>query len=203
METLGGKIRQRRQQHKLTLAQLSKKTGLSKGFLSQIERNLSQPSITSLKKIAIQLGISVVNLSADDDNDRLWEYRPYVGDKLRNKFIYNKDIRIVPADRRKSFSLPGSKVTYELLTPDMNRQLEIMYLQISEGETSGDEPMIDPPGEKCGIVLQGTIEVRIGDEVYQLEEGTSICYPSDLPHWWRGLEGDPIKVIWVLTPPSF
>jgi len=203
METLGGKIRHRRQQRKLTLAQLSDKTGLSKSFLSQIERDLSQPSITSLKKIAIQLGISVVKLFTEGNNNGLWEYRRYFGNELINDSKYNKNIRIVTADRRKSVTLPGSQVTYELLTPDMNRQLEIMYLQISEGETSGDEPMIDPPGEKCGIVLQGTIEVRIGDEIYQLNEGTSICYPSDLPHWWRGIKGDPIKVIWVLTPPSF
>lgn len=203
MESVGERIRQRRQQHKLTLAQMSKKTGLSKSFLSQIERNLSQPSITSLKKIAIHLGISVVKLFTDDNHNKLWEYSRCVGNKLINNSIYNRYVQKVPAERRKSCTLPGSNVTYELLTPDMNRQLEIMYLQISEGDSSGNEPMIDPPGEKCGIVLQGTIEIRIGDEVYQLKDGDSICYPSDLPHWWRGLEGDPIKVIWVLTPPSF
>ena len=78
MEKIGEKIRQQRQKHKLTLDELAKSTGLSKSFLSQIERNLSQPSITSLKKIALRLGISVVNLFKDSrNNDQLWEYSRY------------------------------------------------------------------------------------------------------------------------------
>ena len=204
MEELGDRIRQQRQKHKLTLDQLSTRTGLSKSFLSQIERNLSQPSITSLKKIALQFGISVMNFFTDNrNNDQLWEYSRYFDDKTNDRRIYNKDVQVVLAGRRKGLTLPGSDVTYELLTPDLNRQLEVMYLRISKGDISGDEPMVDPPGEKCGIILKGTLEVTVADEVHQLHEGDSICYPSDVPHSWRGLEGNPIEVIWILTPPSF
>ena len=58
--------------------------------------------------------------------------------------------------------LPGSNVVYELLTPDLNRQIEVMYLRFSEEENSGDEPMTDPPGEKFGFVLKGSLEMNVG-----------------------------------------
>jgi transcriptional regulator with XRE-family HTH domain len=62
MENLGERIRDERRRRRLTLEKLSQKTGLSKSFLSQVERGLAQPSVSSLKKIAFQFGISVVNL---------------------------------------------------------------------------------------------------------------------------------------------
>ena len=204
MEDIGDKIRKERLRRKLTLEQLSKRTGLSKSFISQVERNLAQPSVTSLKKIAQQFGISVVNFFADEKNNHnLWGYgRPYqeMADK---SIVYNREVRLVRSHRRKGVTLPGCNVHYEVLTPDLNRQLEAMYMRIAKGETSGDEPMIDAPGEKFGIVLKGVLEFRVGDDVFQLNAGDSICHPADATHWWRGLDGDPIEVIWVQTPPSF
>ena len=201
---LGKKIRTERQKRKLTLENFSQMTGLSKSFLSQVERGITEPSITSLKKIAKQLGFSVVNLFQNGDTlNSSWEYHNApvrVQDKGTN---YVEKAEVVRADKRKRFALPGSKVMYDLLTPDMNRQLEVMYMRVSEGENSGDQPMLDPPGEKVGLVLKGSIEVSVGTEVYQLREGDSIYYPANIPHSWRALEGDSIEVVWILTPPSF
>ena len=201
---LGKKIRNERQKRKLTLENFSQMTGLSKSFLSQVERGITEPSITSLKKIAKQLGFSVVNLFQNGDTlNSSWEYHSApvrVQDKSMN---YVEKAEVVRADKRKRFALPGSKVMYDLLTPDMNRQLEVMYMRVSEGENSGEQPMLDPPGEKVGLVLKGCIEVSVGTEVYQLSEGDSIYYPANIPHSWRALEGDSIEVVWILTPPSF
>lgn len=62
MESLGDAIRDERRKRKLTLERLSEKTNLSKSFLSQVERGLTQPSISSLKKIAQEFAINVVDL---------------------------------------------------------------------------------------------------------------------------------------------
>jgi quercetin dioxygenase-like cupin family protein len=78
-----------------------------------------------------------------------------------------------------------------------------MYMRIAPGEHSGEEPMIDLPGEKFGLVLQGSLEVRVREEVQQLKAGDSVYFPSHLPHAWRGVGKEPIEVIWVLTPPRF
>lgn len=201
---LGKKIRKERQNRQLTLEKFSQMTGLSKSFLSQVERGITEPSITSLKKIAKQFGFSVVNLFQNGDTlNANWQYRNAPIRYPEKTMNYVEKAEVVRADKRKRFALPGSKVMYDLLTPDMNRQLEVMYMRVSEGENSGEQPMIDPPGEKVGLVLKGSIEISVGSEVYQLKEGDSIYYPANIPHSWRALKGDPIEVVWILTPPSF
>lgn len=204
MEDIGQQIRKERLRNRFTLEQLSQRTGLSKSFLSQIERGLAQPSVASLKKIALELGISVVRLFMEEGNgEDLWKRFLSFGEKVETKKQYSQDTKVVRADRRKGVTFPGSQVIYEVLTPDLNRQLEVMYMRISENQSSGDEPMIDPPGEKFGLVLRGTIEVYVGKNRYELGIGDTISHPADVPHSWRGLKGDPIEVIWVLTPPTF
>jgi len=204
MENLGQRIREERRKRNLTLEQLSQKTNLSKSFLSQIERGLAQPSVSSLKKIALQFGISVVNLFTNDtSNHNSFGHLPIINKNRGNEVPYVEDVKIVRANRRKSLTLPGSKVSYDLLTPDLNRHLEVMYLRTDPTENSGDDPVIDPPGEKFGLVLKGTLEVRVRDDIYQLQPGDSIYFPSNVPHSWRGKGRDPIEVIWVLTPPWF
>jgi len=201
MENLGERIREERRRRKLTLEQLSHKTNLSKSFLSQVERGLAQPSISSLKKISREFGISVVNLFTSEVNphNRLGSL-PITS---KNEASYVEDFRVVRANRRKSLTLPGSKVSYDLLTPDLHRQLEVMYMRIVPGEHSGEEPMVDLPGEKFGLVLKGTLEFRFKDEVQQISAGDSIYFPAHFPHSWRGVGEGPIEVIWVLTPPWF
>lgn len=203
MVDIGNKIRKSRLRRKFTLDYLSRRTGLSKSFLSQVERNLTQASVTSLKKIAHELGIGVVYFFTDDEiNHDLWGYDRSYPKEAKEAFNYSKDIKVVRAGRRKGFTLPGCNVVYEILTPDLNRQLEVMYMRISKGETSGDEPMVDAPGEKFGVVLKGTLEFCVGTEVFQLSAGDAIVHPADVPHTWRGLEGESIEVIWAQTPPS-
>jgi len=204
MENLGQKIREERRKRNLTLEQLSQKTNLSKSFLSQIERSLAQPSVSSLKKIAQHLGISVVNLFMNKTNSQNgFGHLPPIEKNRGNGMPYVEDVKVVRANRRKSLTLPGSKVSYDLLTPDLNRLLEVMYMRIGPTESSGEEPIIDPPGEKFGLVLKGTFEVCVGDEVYQLQSGDSIYFPGHVSHSWRGKGKDPIEAIWVLTPPRF
>lgn len=201
MENLGEKIREERRRGKLTLEKLSQKTGLSKSFLSQVERGLAQPSVSSLKKIAREFGISVVDFfaSESDQQNRLGFFPPI----SKNGPKYAGDFQVVRANRRKSLTLPGCKVSYDLLTPDLNRQLEVMYMRIDPGEHSGEEPMVDLPGEKFGLILKGTLEVRVGDEVQHIRAGDSVYFPAHFPHSWCGMGKEPIEVIWVLTPPRF
>jgi len=144
----------------LTLEKFSAKTGLSKSFLSQIERGNTEPSITSLKKIAAEFGYSVVNLFPNGNNsESKWGYQEGITNHPVQKTIYRNEVSVVRADKRKRLALPGSKVVYDLLTPDMKRQLEVMYMRVKAGENSGSEPMLDSPGEKLCFVVKGKLEV--------------------------------------------
>ena len=201
MENLGSRIRDERRKRKLTLEVLSQKTELSGSFLSQIERSLAQPSISSLKRIAREFGMGVVGLFPGEvglDN--------HVGDFQsikRDAQMYVEHVQVVRADRRKRLTLPGSHVSYDLLTPDLNRRVEVMSMRINPGDHSGEQPMIDFPGEKFGYVLNGTLESKVGDQVYQLAAGDSIYFSAHFPHSWRGLGEESVEVLWVLTPPRF
>ena len=201
---LGKRIRAERQKRQMTLEKFSIKTGLSKSFLSQIERGNTEPSITSLKKIAAEFGYSVVNLFPNGSNtESNWGYQDGNTNHPVQKTIYRNEVSVVRADKRKRLVLPGSNVIYDLLTPDMKRQLEVMYMQVKAGANSGNEPMIDSPGEKLCFVVKGKLEVCVGKDIYRLEEGDTINYPAHVEHSWRALEGEAIEVIWILTPPSF
>ena len=201
---LGKRIRKERQQRQWTLEQFSEKTGLSKSFLSQIERGNTEPSITSLKKIAAQFGYSVVNLFPNGQGtEENWGYNDRQAGLQTNNDLYVKDVAVVRATKRKRIALPGSNVVYDLLTPDMKRKLEVMYMRVSQGKSSGEEPMLDSPGEKLCIVMKGVLQLRVGEEVFRLEQGDSLYYPAHVPHSWKAIDGDSIEVIWILTPPSF
>jgi len=201
---LGKRIRKERQQRQWTLEQFSEKSGLSKSFLSQIERGNTEPSITSLKKIAAQFGYSVVNLFPNGQGaEENWGYNDHQSGLPTNNDLYVKDVAVVRAAKRKRIALPGSNVVYDLLTPDMKRKLEVMYMRVSQGKSSGEEPMLDSPGEKLCIVMKGVLELCVGDELYRLEQGDTLYYPAHVPHSWKAIDGDSIEVIWILTPPSF
>ncbi len=203
---LGSKIRAERNKRRFTLEAVSKKTGLSRSLISQVERGKTEPSITTLKKIAAAFGFSVVNFFSNNTHavtHNGWDYPQSPPEKHSVPREYIKKVQVVHADRRKRFALPGSKVVYDLLTPDMNRQMESLYMVVKPGETSGDEPMVDFLGEKMGLVLKGVLEITVGDEVFLLDEGDCIYYPANVPHSWRAVEGESIEVVWVLTPPSF
>jgi len=201
MENLGSRIRDERRKRKLTLEVLSQKTELSKSFLSQIERGLAQPSISSLKRIVREFGMSVVDLFTSEPAPE--DPGGAAPSLKKNGQSYVDQVQVVRANRRKRLTLPGSYVSYDLLTPDLNRQVEVMFMRINPGEHSGEEPMVDLPGEKFGYVLKGQLEAKMGEKVYQLAAGDSIYFPAHFPHSWKGLGEDSIEVLWVLTPPRF
>lgn len=204
MKSLGQRIRDERRKRNLTLDQISRSTKLSKSFLSQMERDLSQPSVSTIKKIAHEFGISVVDFFIDEVTNQTGIGHPqYARNNGNGRPVFVQDVKVVRAGDRKSLKFPKSKVSYELITPDLNRQLEILYLKLSPGECSGAQPVVDPPGEKCFLVLKGSLEYRIGEEVYLLQPGDSIYHGANLPASWRGVGKHSIEVIAVVTPPWF
>jgi transcriptional regulator with XRE-family HTH domain len=164
-DDLGKKIRQERLSRQMTLERFSEMTGLSKSFLSQIERGITEPSITSLKKISKQFGFSVVNLFQNGDSANSgWTYTQPTQKAPEVKTVYIEKAVVVRADRRKRFALPGSNVMYDLLTPDMNRQLEVMYMRVKKDRT----PEMNRwwiRREKSGICAERKIEFTVRDDL--------------------------------------
>lgn len=203
MKSIGLGIRDERRRQNLTIAQLAENSNLSKGFISQIERGIAQPSVTTLKNISQALGISIVSLFSNHDNgDEIKGTVPDVAYKIKHE-SYIQDVKIVKAKQRKKMFFPGSHIIYEMITPDLRRMIQILFLQCDPGEKSGDDPIIDPMGEKCLVILNGSIEYRLEDDVYILEKGDSIYFPANFRQYWKGIGKERIKALIIMTPPWF
>lgn len=199
MEDLGSKIREQRRKRSLTLKQLSATTNLSISFLSEIERGLAQPSMASLKKIRKALGISLLTFKEGDLS---------IADEVEinqaaEAVKYITDVKLVRAGQRKKLAYPGRSGFYELLTPDLNRQLEVLYFRMPPGFDTGPEPLVDPAGEKCMVILAGSLKFKVGEEEFHLEAGDSLSYPADSPISWLSVGDEDAEGILIITPPCF
>lgn len=204
MTDFGKKIRRERRLKSLTLRELSTKTGLSISFLSEVERGISQPSIASLRRIAQNLGISLLGLSENGGRngaEKSVQGTPAPAGPNMGRYI--KDAKAVRAGRRKRISFPGMKGYFELLTPDLNRLIEALSFKVEPGFESGQEHFSDPPGEKFMLILEGTFEFHVGDEIFVLDEMDSLSYPADAPIFYKVIGERTVKGILVITPPGF
>lgn len=179
---LGSKIRTIRKKLNLSISELSEKTKLSTGLISQIERNMVTPSVTSLYKIAKGLDVSIAYFFDED-----------------NKADLNP---IVKRNNRKKIKTSNSNAIYESLTPDMNRKIEFLYITL-EKDDSSHKDLISHEGEECGIVIEGKLLVKTTKGDYILEEGDSISFDSTIPHRYINIGDKVCKSIWAMTPPSF
>ena len=194
----GVSIRQARKEKKLTLAELAASAQISPSFLSQIERNQANPSVTTLYAIAHVLEVSVASLfepTVASSPSAAVAQRPTTERKGQNA-------QVVRAGRRKTLIYPGSGIRNELLSPDLQRDLQLMWIVMPPGTDTGEMPFVHE-GEECGIVLEGQLETWIGDECYILGPGDSIYHKSTLPHRSRNIGDCDVVMVVSTTPPSF
>jgi len=177
---IGHLIRALRRKQKISIEQLAERTGLSTGLISQLERDLTGPSVASLWKISKALNVSI------------------------NYFFegYEESDPIVRKSDRKKIQLPNSNITYELLCPNLQKAIEMLLVQIEPGECS-TEDKISHEGEECGYVISGTLKVKWGDKEYILEEGDSIYFDSTVPHRYVNCGAVTSISVWAMVPPSF
>jgi mannose-6-phosphate isomerase-like protein (cupin superfamily)/DNA-binding XRE family transcriptional regulator len=204
---LGAKLKEIRRNKGVTLQQIADQTGLSKSFVSQIETGVANPSIASLKKITDVLGVPLGALFTHSENGSSdsqvasSSIANGAGGAAPSGLDPGGEVRVVRRNRRKMLIEPGRKGKMYLLTPDLQRKLEVILGEEQPG--NADEEWYSHIGEECGFVLEGRYEVSVGDRVFVLEAGDSIYFPSHLPHKTRVLGDEPVKTIWVITPPSF
>ncbi len=178
---LGNKIRAKRLQRKFSLRQLAEATGFTASFLSQIERNLAMPSIMSLRKLAEALEVPIFYFLLDDGEGQL----------------------VVRKSERKILNFPESHLTFELLTPGLNHKIEMITARLEPGAATCDRKL-SHPGEECTLVLEGTMQIEVDEDVYILEEGDSIYYLCSLPHRIVNISADKDLVfVSAITPPNF
>jgi transcriptional regulator with XRE-family HTH domain len=182
---IGLRIKHARMLRAMTLKALAEQAGWSESMLSKVERGLAAPSLNALHKVAGVLGTNVGELTSP---------QPVVESPV-----------MTPADRpRITFGArrghPGISLE-RLVVPQPGLLLQADIHVIGPKESS--EQQISHAGEELGYVLSGSVELRIGDEVYVLGPNDSFHFRSELPHSYRNLGSTEAQVIWVNTPPTF
>ena len=182
--SVGREIKFLRKATDFTLTQLATATNLSQGYLSQIERGQSSPSIKALHSISRALG---VNIS--------WFFnQPDAGNEELADFIVRHDKR-----RKLDFE---SGITDELLSPHLGRGIELLRCTFAPHSYSGEETYVHR-GEEAGIVVLGTLTLWLEGREIILSQGDSFAFESTLPHRYANLSDEETIIIWAISPPSY
>lgn len=175
---LGEKLKKIRLEKEFSLESLAKKTSLTRSFLSQVEKNKTSPSISSLIKIAAALEVNVGDLFREEKD-------------LEGYIIHEKE--------RESFSIEKDKIKVELLAPRLKKKkFDPMFTRLGVG---GDTGLISSSGVFFVVVLQGKIELTIGGKVYILVKGDSIYLDSVQDHRWKNIGKSEVLAFAVTTMP--
>ncbi len=177
---LGEKIRKKRMEKEMSLSQLAENIGRTASYLSQIERDLAEPSLSSLRQIARVLEVPIFYFLLDEARDR----------------------PLVKKAERKTLQFPAAHQIYELLSPDLNHNIEMIQARLEPGATTCQEPL-SHPGEECILVLQGEMEIQVGEEHYSLESGDSIHYYAAIPHRIKSTGQEELIFVSAISPPAF
>ena len=176
--TIGSKIRDLRLKNGLTQEELADRAELSKGFISQLENDLTSPSIATLIDILQLLGSSLKDFFSDSDDSQI-TFTP-------NDYFHKES--------------DGVAVTWIVPTAQKNA-LEPIILELEKGATTdADYPH---EGEEFGYVLEGKVEVVVGDRKSVASCGDSFYFSSDRQHYIRNISDKTSKILWVSCPPTF
>ncbi len=184
MTELGQRLRRLRRAQERTLREVAQKAGYSEAYLSQVETGRASPSLASLKKIAAGYGVSIVELFIDDDGAD--------GNQI-----------VLRRQERPRLPITNPSIVKELLiTRQRGKKMEPLCVTIAPGE--GSKGAYDHAGEEFGLVLSGTLELRVEDDVFLLRKGDSFYFSSTRLHGFRNPSRQTQAVVlWVITPPSF
>lgn len=177
---IGDKIKRLRIKNDLTQEELADRCELTKGFISQVERDLTSPSIATFVDILEGLGTNL---------------KDFFNESIDEKIVFTKE---------DAFESENEDLKYTLKWIIPNAQKNMMEpilidLEIG-GKTKEDFPH---EGEEFGYVLNGNVYLHIGKDKYKLKKGESFYFKANSNHYISNAGKDRAKVIWVSTPPSF
>lgn len=175
---IGYKLKELRVVKGLTQEELADRAELSKGFISQLERNLTSPSIATLTDILQCLGTSLGEFFNETPEEQIVFSK---GDYFEK---YDGDLK--------------NEIQWIIPNAQKNVMEPILLTLNPGGSTYPDNPH---EGEEFGYVLQGTISIHIGNSTYKAKKGESFYFTSDKKHYLTSKGG--ASLIWVSSPPSF
>jgi len=177
---IGEKIKQLRIKMNLTQEELANRCELSKGFISQVERDLTSPSIATLTDILEALGFSLKSFFSDSDNEEI---------------VFHKDDMFRQEDNALNH-------TIHWIVPNAQKnQMEPILIRLGKGGRSQSYTAYE--GEVFGYVTRGSVFLHLGHRQFKLKKGESFYYKANAEHLLENAADYEAEVLWVTTPPNF
>lgn len=183
---VGRDLRALRQSKQVTLQQLADQIGRSVGFLSQVERGLSDLPIADLRAIAETLKVPMGLFFT-------------AGEATPQQSIAEAHY-VVRANQRRRLGSPESGITEELLSPDLGGSFETFLTVIEPG--AAREQAISRGAEEAAYLVSGSLEIKIGDNSFTLNEGDSFRIDREAFSWRNKTERRAV-LVWTLSPPVY
>lgn len=175
---IGAKIKRLRLTNGLTLEELANRSELTKGFLSQLERDLTSPSVATLEDILEALGTNLKEFFAEEEDEQI-----VFG---KNDFFINEQ-----EDYKISYIIPNAQ----------KNEMEPILIELKKDKKSME---LDPhDGEEFGYIVQGKVTLVNGDDAFELKKGETFYLKGNLPHHLENHHDTVAKIVWVSTPPIF
>lgn len=175
---LGDKIKELRHKNNLTQEELADRCELTKGYISQLENELTSPSIAALIDILSALGTNLKEFFSDEED---------------SKIIFKKNDFIEKV---------ADGYTINWLVPNAQKNLlEPIIMEINpNGETTSDMPH---EGEEFGYIISGEATLVYGNKKHKIKPGQSFYFKCDKIHYLINNGTEKCKVLWISSPPNF
>lgn len=175
---IGLKIKELRLRNQLTQEELADRCELTKGYISQLENDLTSPSIASLKDILNGLGTNLADFFSEDDEDN------------------------IVFDASEHFEKVTEETTIKWLVPTSQKnEMEPILMTIEKGKMSVKDLPHD--GEEFGLVMEGKIRLTVGKREFTAQKGDSFYFRSSKTHFIENICDARAKILWVSCPPNF
>jgi len=181
-DTLGHDLRVLRKRRSMTLTEVAEAMGRSVGWLSQVERNLSEPSAEELGKLADIFGISVSSFFGRAPT------RPEEADV------------IVRNNARRALGPRVGGLDEELVSPDLTDDFEVIHSTFQAGVERSDN--VTRPTQEVAYIVSGELEITINDHSFTVGPGDSFRIRGE-PFRWANRGSIPCVAIWVIAPPVY
>jgi transcriptional regulator with XRE-family HTH domain len=176
-ERIGARLKAARLARRKTIADVARESGLTKGFLSKLERDQSSASVASLMRLCEALGISVGSLFQSSNGE------------------------IVRHGAYQRINFGGARMHEYLLTPFGEQRLQAILSDLEPGGGSGEEPYSLPSDVEFAFVIEGRLEITVRGEKVALEAGDAFTFPPRSQHCFRSIEPAALtRVLWVFSP---
>lgn len=173
---IGAKLRAARTSQGLSLGQLAETTGLSKGFLSRVERDETSPSVSTLVQLCQVLSLPVGALFTEPDIQR---------------------VSYVDAPR---INLGGVHAEERLMSARSEHRVQLLHSELEPDAHGGSDLYTINCDVEVLHVLAGNLSVRFADRSVSLGPGDALTFPGREPHTWQVDGGQPSTVVWVIVP---